>query len=291
MPFSSEKNTTKTGFHAPTPGQANVSTIITTFDNTSGLQVDESLVPPDHPDALASGGAPLKEEESTNFSFGFTTSVIEDTNLAVDFYKIEVDDRIYRSGDITAPSGNKISFYTNALDSEHQGIDIVLTASMDWKTEANTKFTFAYNHNTIDIVGQSSINGITPVSDTNVADIENNYPENRFVATALTEFGQKWQFMLRANFYGEHFDERGNINDKIQPSALVNKVMFFDMELNYDVNDQLAITLGASNIFDEFVDEIGEENANRLSVGLQYPRRTAAHYEGGSWYLRANYQF
>jgi len=28
-----------------------------------------------------------------------------------------------------------------------------------------------------------------------------------------------------------------------------------------------------------------------MSVGLQYPRRTAANYEGGSWYLRANYSF
>ena len=249
------------------------------------------MVPPDHPDALASGGAPLKEEESTNFSFGFTTSVIPDTNLAVDFYKIEVDDRIYRSGDITAPSGNKISFYTNVLDVEHQGIDIVLTTSMDWKADANTKFTLAYNHNTIDVVGQRLINGEQVVSDANVEDIENNYPENRFVATALTEFGEQWQFMLRANFYGEHYDERGNINDDVQPSALVNKVMFFDMEISYDVNEQLALTLGASNIFDQYVDEIGEENANRLSVGLQYPRRTAANYEGGSWYLRANYQF
>ncbi|MFQ3236692.1 MAG: iron complex outermembrane receptor protein [Paraglaciecola sp.] len=280
-----------TGFHAPTPGQANVSTIITTFDNVSGLQVDEGLVPPNHPDALASGGAPLKEEVSTNLSFGFTTDVIENTNLAVDFYHIAVDDRIYRTGDITAPSGNKISFYTNALDVEHQGIDIVLTTSMDWQAAVNTKFTFAYNHNTIDIVGQASINGITPVSDANVEDIENNYPENRFVATALTEMGEKWQFMLRANFYGEHYDERGNINDEVQPSALVNNVLFFDMELNYDVTERLAITLGASNIFDEYVDEIGEANANRLSVGLQYPRRTAANYEGGSWYLRTNYTF
>lgn len=285
------RGSVSTGFHAPTPGQANVSTIITTFDGMTGLQVDEGLVPPDHPDALASGGAPLKEEESTNFSFGFTTDLIEDTNLAVDFYKIEVDDRIYRTGDITAPSGSSISFYTNALDVEHQGIDIVLTASMDWKEAANTKFTFAYNHNTIDVVSQASINGITPVSDSTVEDIENNYPENRFVATALTEFGEQWQFMLRANFYGEHYDERGTINDPDSPSALVGSVLFFDMELNYDVNDDLSLTLGASNIFDEYVDEIGAGNANRLSVGLQYPRRTAANYEGGSWYLRANYQF
>ena len=47
-----------TGFHAPTPGQANVRTTITTFDGTTGLQVDEGLVPPTSPQALAAGGAP-----------------------------------------------------------------------------------------------------------------------------------------------------------------------------------------------------------------------------------------
>ena len=36
---------------------------------------------------------------------------------------------------------------------------------------------------------------------------------------------------------------------------------------------------------------IGPPNANRLSVGLQYPRRTVANYEGGSWYLRASYDW
>ncbi len=32
-------------------------------------------------------------------------------------------------------------------------------------------------------------------------------------------------------------------------------------------------------------------NANRLSVGLEYPRRSAANYEGGAWYLRGTYSF
>jgi iron complex outermembrane receptor protein len=51
--------------------------------------------------------------------------------------------------------------------------------------------------------------------------------------------------------------------------------------------------VGGSNVFDEYVDKIDDDgiNANRVSVGLPYPRRTAANYEGGSWYLRASYSF
>ena len=61
--------------------------------------------------------------------------------------------------------------------------------------------------------------------------------------------------------------------------------------LGYQFTDNLKFSLGAVNIFDQYVDEIDAPNANRMSVGLQYPRRTAANYEGGSWYLRAQYDF
>lgn len=280
-----------TGFHAPTPGQANVSTIITTFDGSTGLQVEEGLLPTDAPLAIANGAIPLKEEESTSLSFGFTYSLFDNGNLAVDFYQTDVDDRIYRTGDIPVSSGGSVSFFTNALDVEHQGVDIVYTSSFDWNDTATTRFTFAYNHNTIDVAGQTAINGIFPVSDAAVEDIENNYPENRFVTTAVTDIGDDYQIMLRANFYGEHFDERGRINAEESPTAEIDSIFYIDLEFNYFASDNLTLTLGASNLFDEYVDEIGEPNANRLSVGLPYPRRTAANYEGGSWYLRAKYEF
>jgi len=280
-----------TGFHAPTPGQANITSIITTFDGTTGAQIEEGLVSASNPLAIANGAQELKEEESLSLSLGFTYSGFDKGNLSVDFYNTKVDDRIYRTGNIPADTGGTVSFFTNALDVEHQGLDVVYTTAVDWNTALETKFTFAYNHNTIDVVGQSFVNGIQPVSDDSVEDIENNYPENRFVATAVTDFADDYQIMLRANFYGEHYDERGTINDASSPSALVDSVVFFDMELNYFASEDLTLTVGASNIFDEYVDEIGDGNANRLSVGLQYPRRTPANYEGGSWYLRAKYAF
>ena len=280
-----------TGFHAPTPGQANITSIITTFDGTTGAQIEEGLVRADNPLAIANGAQELKEEESVSLSLGFTYSGFDNGNLSVDFYNTKVDDRLYRTGNIPVDSGGTVSFFTNALDVEHQGLDFVYTTSMDWGNSAESKFTFAYNYNTIDVVGQSLVNGIQPVSDASVEDIENNYPENRFVATAVTDFSDNYQVMLRANFYGEHYDERGTINDPTSPSALIDSVVFFDMEFNYFASDDLTLTAGVSNIFDTFVDEIGAGNANRLSVGLQYPRRTPANYEGGSWYLRAKYQF
>lgn len=281
-----------TGFHAPTPGQANIRTTITTFDGVTGLQVEEGLVPSTDPRVAAVGGTELKEEESFNISAGFTSDIGENTTLTVDFYNIQVDDRIYRTGDIAVPgTTNTISFYTNALDVESQGVDVVLTSSLDWNDTTSTDLSFAFGYNEVKITDQKQINGVNPVSEGIIEDIENNYPNERFVLTTNTYFGDKWNLLARANFYGSHYDERGRIGAATDPSEKIDSTIYFDMELGYQINDNHRITLGAVNIFDEFIEEIGPPNANRLSVGLQYPRRSAANYEGGSWYLRYAFSY
>lgn len=296
-----------TGFHAPTPGQANVRTTITTFDGATGQQVEEGLVPSTSELARRAGGLELKEEESTNYSVGLTATLFEEVSVTVDFYQIEVDDRIYRTGDIQVPVSDApgaaettISFYTNALDVEHSGVDLVISSDIYWNLDVNTALSFAFNYNDIEVVGQREVGGITPVSAATVEDIENNFPNERFVLSAFTEFNEQWSYLIRANFYGKHFDERGTIagrlddNGQLIPtsrSAEIDAVIYVDMEVTYQADDNWTVSLGASNIFDEYVDEIGNDFANRLSVGLQYPRRSAANYEGGSWYLRTNYKF
>lgn len=280
-----------TGFHAPTPGQANVRTTITTFDGVTGLQVEEGLVPSTDPRVAAVGGTELTEETSLNYSLGFTADVTDNWSLTMDWYQIEVSDRIYRTGDIAVPgSTNTISFYTNALDVTHSGVDVVATGGFDWGA-ASTDVSFAYGYNKINVDGQKQINGVNPVNDGLVEDIENNYPNHRFVATANTFFNDQWNLLLRANYYGEHYDERGTIGAATDPSAEIGSTIYVDLELGYQINDNFRVALGGTNVFDEFIDEIGAPNANRLSVGLQYPRRSAANYEGGSWYLKGIYSW
>ena len=97
--------------------------------------------------------------------------------------------------------------------------------------------------------------------------------------------------MGRLTYYGEHYDERGTIGAAVEPSAKIGATIYLDLELGFQATDNLRFALGGVNITDEFVDEIGPPNANRISVGLQYPRRSAANYEGGSWYLKGIYSF
>lgn len=285
-----------TGFHAPTPGQASVRTTITTADSISGMLVEEGLFPPTDPAAVAVGGTALKEETSINYSAGFAVDIGDSTTLTVDLYQIEVEDRIYKTGNIPDPAtGGSIAFYTNALEVEHSGVDVVLSSGWDWSANASTDLTVAFSYTKVDVTGQTAVQSptgpILPVSSANIEDIENNYPNERLVATANTSFGDQLSLMVRANYYGEHFDERGNIGDAVDPSAEIGATIYFDVDLGYQVNDNWRVNLGAINIADEFVDKIGPPNANRLSVGLEYPRRSAANYEGGSWYLRGTYSF
>lgn len=287
-----------TGFHAPTPGQANVRTTITTFDGMTGLQVEEGLISPTDPKAISLGGAQLTEEKSLNLSAGFTADMGDAWTVTADVYLIEVDDRIYRTGDrlFVDPAGilpdQTVSFYTNAIDVEHSGLDVVVNGGFDWGNTGNTDVTFAYAYNKVEVTGQRLVTGIPPVGTATVEDIENNYPNHRFTASANTFFTDRLNLMARATYYGEHFDERGTIGATPPgASAEIGSTIYLDLEFGYQATDNLKIALGGTNVTDEFINEIGASNANRLSVGLQYPRRSAANYEGGSWYLKGIYSW
>ena len=92
----------------------------------------------------------------------------------------------------------------------------------------------------------------------------------------------------------KHFDERGGINDPAPDTSWeIGATVYIDVDLAYQLNDNWRINLGAVNIADEFVDMIPNDgiHANRISAGLPFPRRSAANYEGGQWYLRGTFSF
>lgn len=328
LDFLTLRGSISTGFHAPTPGQSNAQKVTTTFDANLNVSVEEGTLPPSHPLVQAAGGAPLKEEESVNQSLGFTadlTAMLGGTPalLTVDFYRIEIDDRIYKtSGSFPAPLPDSITtdctderalcsnsaFFTNALDVESERVEVTLTSSVDWTNAVHTDLSFAFSYNEIEVTGQGEINGVLPVSAADVEDIENSYPNERFALTASTWFADSLDLMVRASYYGSHYDQQGVIGGSLDAdgnpipnsaSAKLGAVIFVDLEFGYDVNDSLRLTFGGTNVFDEFVDKIrpddicenGETCANRWSQGMPYARRAAANYEGGSWYLRARYRW
>ena len=283
-----------TGFHAPTPGQANIQKITTTFDNDLGLQVESGTVPPGHPLAATAGGSPLTEERSTNVSIGIIAGFGATTSITADAYAINVDDRIFKTQNLptfdpVTGVGSNVQFFTNALGLGVTGLDLVLTTSFDWwRSGVNTGLTLAYNRNQVEVTSQRAINGILPVSAASVEDIEESYPRDHVTVTTTTSTGSNWSLLMRLNYLGTHYDERGRIGgvDGGPPTRKLGSTVFVDVELGFVLADRWRLVLGAANLLDDYVDRIEPPYANRLNVGLPYPRRTAANFEGGSWYAR-----
>ncbi len=270
-----------TGFRAPTPGQSNYTGVVTSFDGLNGTQIQEGTLKPDHPLAISMGGAALVPEDAVNLSAGFTTSMISGLNLSVDYYQIDVTNKIIKSRSLTVPDGSSdlftdIAIYTNSLDTKTSGIDIVA----DYTLNDATKIGIAVNSNSTEVVTQRQVNGVNPVSDDGVDNIENNLPKLRLAATVTRSLRDDLSLMVRLNHYGETIDERGQ-REVVDPTSLI------DVELNYRLSDNLTVVFGANNATNAFPTQI----ETRRSQGMPYPRRTPIGYHGGMMFTRLTYNF
>ena len=273
-----------TGFRAPTPGQSNYTGIVTSFDGPTGMQVQEGTVRPDDPLAVALGGALLVPEEATNTSFGFTTSPIDNLSLTFDMYTIDIVNKIIKSRSLPVennPEFKKLAFYTNALDTETSGFDLVLTYRM-----GDTNLGLAMNHNETKMVEHRKIgpDQLDPISTGLIDNIENNLPKDRIIATVTQNFGDALSLMVRLNNYSETLDERGTLGDD---KSTVDAISFIDVELSYAVSNNLNVVFGANNVTNAYPNEI----ATRASQGMPYPRRSPLGYHGGMTYIRLMYDF
>lgn len=282
--------TISTGFHAPTPGQINIQKVTTTFDTNAGGEVAQGLVKSDSPLASSAGGSPLQEETSINYSVGSVVDlddVFENAQMSIDIYLIDIKNRIYKTQTLPAADpatgiDTNISFYTNALDVQSRGFDIVYTVPFVYQ-EYVSDLSIAISHNTVEVEGQGLVNGIAPVPLADIEDIENSYPKLKIAFSSTTYISEKWEVIVRSNYYGRHYDERGRIGGN-PPTKELDASIYFDLITKYQINDIMSFEFGAINLFHNFVDTIDEPYANRLDVGLPYARRTAANFEGGSIY-------
>jgi len=268
-----------TGFRAPTPGQSNYTGVTTSFDGVTGMQVQEGTLKPTDPLCVALGGIALVPEDAQNISAGFTTSFIDNLNLSVDYYSVDVENKIIKSRSLPVEGSTEFSelaFYTNALNTKTSGIDIVAT----YRLSGGTKIACAVNTNTTEVLSQNLVNGNAPVSDGTVFNLENNLPQLKMSASVNHSFSDALALMVRMNHYGETIDERGGM-EKVDPAQLI------DVELNYTISENLSVVFGANNALNTFPTQI----TTRMSQGMPYPRRTPIGYHGGMFFTRLTYNF
>ncbi len=307
-PHLSLRASASTNFRAPTLGQAYLrSTMKTdsmTFLETGQYNHTRSRIvniPADSPDARHFGAIPLKEENSTDISVGLVSKMSDNIHLTLDGYSVSVKDRIYKNTIQRGTYEDSISFYTNALDLKHQGLDIVWTADLGKNISfANVLLNVAYNYNTIDVVDNKSVGGLKVLTPEQVEDMENNYPKHNFIFTANAQ-ANKWGIMTRARYIGSHHGEAGTLgkrenreedyNYDLRLSQSIRPVVYLDLELSYRPTKQFTFVLGGANILDKYPTKMTKPYANLTDYGMPYSRQTVANYEGGSWYLRMVYDF
>lgn len=262
------RSTVSTGFRAPSPGQANISNISTGV--VDSIPVTQGQIPPTNPISQRFGGKELTPEKSKNYSIGLATE-IGALDLTVDYYRIELEDRILNSAtfDITpaiaaeleasgiSGAGSIVSFnyYTNDMSTTNEGVEVVGSWSMDWNDFGRTEFaaSWAWTKQTLD--------SFTPglLTRANVADLEDGIPANRGNFRANHNYGD-FRFTLQANYYDEYFVVPSNAT----PSRdyWVGDKTIFGGEIAYTFRDNYTFVVGADNLFNTMPEKVRPVDIN-----------------------------
>ncbi len=279
-----------TGFRVPTAGQANLRNVTTEFQ--AGMLADIATLPPTNPVAQQKGATALTPEESVNTTLG----LVFDAGIAdvtIDYYNIEIEDRIsftsrftltpediralLAAGVTDAQSFSSVRFFSNQQTVEASGVDVVLSVPFGLGS-GDSQFTVVANWSDVDLTRFDP----NFTSDNRRLQIEQGRPDSRITATWTHSQGS-WRVMGRLRNYGEYYDAPTNDGSvAFYPSSST----VFDFEAAFDVNDSLSILVGLQNAFDEYP----STNPHGEVAGLIYPEQSPFSFNGGYYYLRANWQ-
>ena len=308
-----------TGFRAPSMQQLyfnNISTQFVVGENGTLVAEEVGTFRNDSTLAQSIGIPKLKEEKSQNLSMGIVYNVTDNINVTLDYYSIDIDDRIVISNRLGKGLSDTLDaalvssgagagqFFLNGADTETQGIDFVAT----WNTEGlggTLDFTLAANFTETDVVDLFTPQGsgleTIPVEDVfssqETSIIEEWQPQDRVNLSALYRL-EDWTVNLSLNRYGEYTVEDGG-------RQTYGAEILTDIKVNYFVTDNLSLNIGANNLFDVYPDKntIGNSRAGTIvdasgntivsSTGVfEYSRRSAPFgFNGAYYYVGAEYRF
>lgn len=114
-----------TGFRAPSLHQTSLQLSQASF-LPGGAIVVEGIINNGSAQAKALGVEKLRAEKSDNFTFGLGLKPNKDLSITVDYYSIKVKDRIVLGSKLNTSVG-RVSFFTNGITTQTNGIDFVIT--------------------------------------------------------------------------------------------------------------------------------------------------------------------
>ncbi|EJU13803.1 TonB-dependent receptor plug [Sphingomonas sp. LH128] len=294
-----------TGFHAPSPGQSNVSIVTTSFNN--GVAFQSGTYPTNNPVAQYYGATDLAPEKSTNYGLGFIFEPAPAMTLTVDAYQINLRDRIgltqpfgVTAADLAAQPallpvgiGGQVQYFTNGFRTRTRGIDAVAT----WRTtlaEAQLNFSLAYNYNKTKVTGYDT----QVVSTAQLIDAENLAPKHRAVFNASWTL-DNLSFTVRENYYSSWTSAQDYGQTNGVPNQVFGSKFTTDLELSYTFADHFTLAVGAQNFTDEKPDRLAPTSSVAIypltggtSDGQIYPRNGGPFgFNGGFYYTRLRVKY
>jgi iron complex outermembrane receptor protein len=304
-PELSFRGTVGTGFRAPSLTQSFFRGSTTSFG--TGGQLEKVLnLPTDDPIARLLGAQDLKAEESISYNLGFVIRTDTGFRLTVDYYHVNIDDRITLSerigGDpvtefiddsLGIPNVLGVRFFTNAVDTETRGFDIVLDYGFDLPASTFT-LSAAYNKSETDVV---RVDPNPPVLDSlgvgtvlfgaeEQNTLETAAPDDKLILTGRWS-SDHWSILGRATRWGEakrvfSFYEPG-------PEQVYGSEWGVDLDVEFHVNKGLTVALGGNNILDNYPD-LSSSDINYFG-NLPYDVLQPITFNGAYYYLRSTYRF
>ncbi len=288
-----------TGFRAPTPGQISSISLFTAA--LGGAPITRGIFPPQSPASQIFGAVPLQDETSTQFTFGLALQPSDAFTMTLDYYFIALDDRIWVSSNFDVGPAERaqlvaqgvpgaeqlttVRFFTNDMDTETSGIDLVAHYNVDWSA-GNTLLSLAVNVNDTEVTRrtdrQSDPANPDPVyflSDGDVFALENGEPDFRANFTAMHRWSNRVSATLRGNWYGDYKFATPSLSQVQDMSGDV----YWDLDVTWDASDAISVTLGGRNIFDAAPDP---QPSFFTCCGITAHESSVMDWQGPYYYIR-----
>lgn len=259
------RGSVSTGFRAPSLAQQFFTSVATVF--VDGVPTETGTFRPDSNVAQALGSPGLEEETSQTFSVGFVWQPFDRANVSVDVFRIDIDDRIVLSENLSGPGivsllegtgANRARFFLNGIDSTTEGIDIVGSYAVNLDAYGTVDFTAGYNYTTNDVtkvlpppaqlaeVGVSEDNLFSRVERTR---FEKGSPKDKFNLGATWRY-ENFRITTQATRFGKTVDPAPTAaNDEPMPAKTI-----VDLEFGYELTPSIKLAFGANNLFDVYPD-------------------------------------
>lgn len=298
------RGTVSTGFRAPSLQQQFFRSTATNF--IGGVPFDIRTFRVNDTAAVALGAEPLKAEESKNLSLGLVLQPAENLYVTVDAYRIDIDDRIMLSENLTStavraflnatvdPALGGGRYFTNAIDTSTKGVDIIGTYR--WAIgEGSLDLTAGYNYNktTVERIAPNpaALAAIDPtavrIGRVEVGRLTVGAPRDKFQLGGVYNLGN-WRFGANATRYGEFSVLFGNNPADTSRDQTYDAQWTLDLSGSYRLGNW-DFTLGADNVLDAYPDEV--LFANSTNGQLPYSASSPNGFNGAYVYGRVGYKW